>query len=67
MRRSGSWNWKAGADDPEKRCRGCRDHPSGYEDVLEVRTALEELAVKDACDHITDAQLSELKKASSEV
>ena len=32
------------------------------EDVLEVRTALEELAVKDACDHITDAQLSELKK-----
>ena len=36
------------------------------EDVLEVRTALEELAVKDACDHITDAQLSELKKASNE-
>ena len=35
------------------------------EDVLEVRTALE-LAVKDACDHITDAQLSELKKASNE-
>ena len=33
------------------------------EDVLEVRTALEELAVKDACDHITDAQL---KKASNE-
>ena len=37
------------------------------EDVLEVRTALEELAVKDACDHITDAQLSELKKASNEL
>ena len=36
------------------------------EDVLVVRTALEELAVKDACDHITDAQLSELKKASNE-
>lgn len=36
------------------------------EDVLEVRTALEELAVKDACDHITDAKLSELKKASNE-
>lgn len=36
------------------------------EDVLEVRTALEELAVKDACDHITDSQLSELKKASNE-
>ena len=27
---------------------------------------MEELAVKDACDHITDAQLSELKKASNE-
>lgn len=39
---------------------------SGYGGVLEVRTALEELAVKDACDHITDAQLSELKKASNE-
>ena len=36
------------------------------EDGLEVRTALEELAVKDACDHITDAQLSELKKGSNE-
>ena len=36
------------------------------DDVMEVRTALEELAVKDACDHITDAQLSELKKASNE-
>ena len=36
------------------------------EDVLEVRTALEELAVKDACDHITDEQLLELKKAAGE-
>lgn len=36
------------------------------EDVLEVRTALEELAVKDACDHITDEQLSELKKAAND-
>lgn len=27
------------------------------EDVLEVRAALEELAVKDACEHITDEQL----------
>lgn len=36
------------------------------EDVLEVRCALEELAVKDACEHITDEQLQELKRASAE-
>ncbi|MDO5422305.1 MAG: GntR family transcriptional regulator [Eubacteriales bacterium] len=36
------------------------------EDVLEVRAALEELAVKDACDHITEDQLQELKKAANE-
>ena len=36
------------------------------EDVLEVRAALEELAVKDACEHITDEQLQELKKAANE-
>lgn len=36
------------------------------EDVLEVRAALEELAVKDACEHITDEQLQELKKANTE-
>lgn len=36
------------------------------EDVLEVRTALEELAVRNACDHITDEQLQELKKANLE-
>ena len=36
------------------------------EDVLEVRCALEELAVKDACDHITDEQLIELKKAAND-
>ena len=36
------------------------------EDVLEVRAALEELAVKNACDHITDEQLQELKKAAGE-
>ena len=34
------------------------------EDVLEVRGALEELAVKDACEHITDEQLVELQKAA---
>ncbi|HIQ96880.1 MAG TPA: GntR family transcriptional regulator [Candidatus Limivivens merdigallinarum] len=34
------------------------------EDVLEVRAALEELAVKDACSHITDEQLEELQKAA---
>ena len=36
------------------------------EDVLQVRTALEELAVKDACANITDMQLEELKKANEE-
>ena len=36
------------------------------EDVLEVRAALEELAVKDACEHITDEQLQDLKKAANE-
>ena len=36
------------------------------EDVLEVRVALEELAVKDACEHITDEQLQDLKKAANE-
>ncbi len=36
------------------------------EDVLQVRTALEELAVKDACDNITDSQLQELKRANEE-
>lgn len=33
-------------------------------DVLEVRGALEELAVKDACDHITEEQLEDLKEAA---
>ena len=36
------------------------------EDVLEVRAALEELAVKDACEHITDEQLQDLKKVANE-
>lgn len=36
------------------------------EDVLEVRAALEELAVKDACDHITPEQLEELREANEE-
>ena len=36
------------------------------EDVLEVRAALEELAVKDACEHSTDEQLQDLKKAANE-
>ena len=36
------------------------------EDVLEVRAALEELAVKDACEHITDELLQDLKKAANE-
>ncbi|HIS33102.1 MAG TPA: GntR family transcriptional regulator [Candidatus Limivivens intestinipullorum] len=36
------------------------------EDVLEVRAALEELAVKDACLHITDEEIKKLRKASEE-
>lgn len=36
------------------------------EDVLEVRAALEELAAKIACDHITDEQMQELKKAAAD-
>jgi DNA-binding GntR family transcriptional regulator len=35
-------------------------------DVLEVRTALEELAVKDACEHITKEQLEELEAAADD-
>lgn len=34
------------------------------EDVLEVRTALEELAVKDACENITEEQLEKLEQAN---
>lgn len=36
---------------------------SDLEDVLEVRAALEELAVKKACQNMTPEQLQELKKA----
>lgn len=36
------------------------------EDVLEVRAALEELAIRRACVHITEDQLRDLKKAASE-
>ncbi len=36
------------------------------EDVLEVRLALEELAVRNACRKITEEQLAELKKRSEE-
>lgn len=36
------------------------------EDVLEVRGALEELAVRDACDHITEEQLQDLLQAAEE-
>lgn len=36
-------------------------------DVLEVREALEELAVQLACEHITQEQIVEMKKAAEEV
>jgi DNA-binding GntR family transcriptional regulator len=35
-------------------------------DVLEVRRALEELAVQVACEHITDEQLQEINQAAAE-
>lgn len=36
------------------------------EDVLEVRAALEELAVQKACEYITEDQLRDLKKAAND-
>lgn len=39
---------------------------SDLEDVLEVRTALEELAVRKACGRITPEQLEEVKRCSEE-
>lgn len=36
------------------------------EDVLEVRAALEELAVRKACDSVTEEQLRKLKQATAE-
>ncbi len=35
-------------------------------DVLEVRAVLEELAIRRACDHITDEQLQEMKKIAAD-
>lgn len=35
-------------------------------DVLEVRAVLEELAIRRACDHITDEQLREMKKIAAD-
>lgn len=35
-------------------------------DVLEVRKALEELAVQLACEKITDEEIEEMKKAAEE-
>lgn len=39
---------------------------SDLEDVLEVRMALEELAVKDACRRITQEQLAQMRKLSED-
>lgn len=39
---------------------------SDLKDVLEVRIALEELAVKDACENITEEQLAALRSANEE-
>lgn len=38
--------------------------PSDLQDVLEVREALEELAVRKACQNITDAQIEKLYEAA---
>ena len=35
------------------------------EDVLQVRAALEELAVRDACEKITEEQLKELRRSNA--
>lgn len=51
---------------PRKGAEVARITAQDLEDVLEVRAALEELAVKDACEHITDEQLQDLKRAAAE-
>ena len=51
---------------PRKGAEVAKITVSDLEDVLEVRTALEELAVRNACTNITDKQLQELKRAAAE-
>lgn len=51
---------------PRKGAEVAKITKKDLEDVLEVRCALEELAVKDACDHITEEQLAELNHAANE-
>ena len=64
MKQSVSLNWKACTYDSEKRCRGCRDHREESRDVLEVRCALEELAVQLACDRMDEEGVRELRAAA---
>ena len=41
---------------PRKGCGSCRDHRENLRDVLEVRCALEELAVQLACDRMDEEE-----------
>lgn len=45
------------------RSGGCKDLGKNLKDVLEVRTCLDSLAVRLACQRITDEQIDDLKKA----
>ena len=49
-----------------ERAQRLQDDSQGYEDVLEVREALDELAAKIACKKISDEQLANLKTIKDE-
>lgn len=51
---------------PRKGAEVAKITVSDLKDVLEVRIALEELAVKDACENITGEQLEALRSANEE-
>jgi len=51
---------------PRKGAEVAKITVSDLKDVLEVRIALEELAVKDACENITEEQLAALRSANEE-
>ncbi|MDD3278850.1 MAG: GntR family transcriptional regulator [Lachnospiraceae bacterium] len=51
---------------PRKGAQVAQITEKDLKDVLEVRMGLEELAVKFACERITESQLSELKRAAAE-
>ena len=49
-----------------RKAQRLQDDSQGYEDVLEVREALDELAAKIACKKISDEQLANLKTIKDE-